>query len=359
MREAELHFEALWSGVRAVPFFIRTLMLTSPPSSLFSPYFSVGPYYLRCFPFESIRVCRMTPMDSPFPLSSFFVPKRLCCGCAAPSTLNPFARRSRSFSRHRRVRRCLILEFAPPHLGKGTPRLGFLLMIQSCIFGFWISDDGALHPHDQPVAIAWTRIWPQPITPCHQLRIPLSSTVNKSVLHSQSQASTYICSHYRFASTIDLSLTLTRVSQHFPHKDIDTQNCYNLIYGVASPTKALSFTGMRLEEYLSMLDLKAGANGDDMFGDKHFHTVNTIIRDQAFFNKKIRVAWGNKPFYVIYGEESPYNVVWAAWKLDEMAKQTGMLLTIRRMPNSKHFAMHDQTKLVFDTLRGDGHNRLQ
>jgi len=141
------------------------------------------------------------------------------------------------------------------------------------------------------------------------------------------------------------------LSQYFPHKDVDKRDCHNFIYKITSPTKTPTFTGMPFEEFLTMVDFTAGVNGDSNFGDRHFLPVNIIIRDRAFFDSKVRAAWGNIPFNVIYGEESPYNVLWAAWQLDEIAKQRGMPLATKGMPGSNHFAMHDQTKLVFDTLK--------
>lgn len=144
-----------------------------------------------------------------------------------------------------------------------------------------------------------------------------------------------------------------------------------MIYKVETPVKTPTYTGISFPEFLTKIDLTAGANGDDpVAGSKHFQPVTSKVRELSFFNSNVRSAWGNITFGVIYGEESPYNVIWAIWKLEEESEKTGLSLKIKSMPGANHFVsvysiaidlythrsfnlkvMEDNTKLVFDTLQ--------
>ncbi|KAF8961607.1 Alpha/Beta hydrolase protein [Flammula alnicola] len=140
------------------------------------------------------------------------------------------------------------------------------------------------------------------------------------------------------------------LAQYYPHPNLDKKDCFTLIYKITTPVTTPTFTGISFEEFLTKVDLTAGVNGDNHIPDKHFQPVAKIARELAFFNAKVREAWGNIPFNVIYGEESPYNVLWSVWQLEAESEKTGLPLNFKAMPHANHFAMNDHTKLVFDTL---------
>ncbi|KDR72504.1 hypothetical protein GALMADRAFT_252604 [Galerina marginata CBS 339.88] len=140
------------------------------------------------------------------------------------------------------------------------------------------------------------------------------------------------------------------LSEYYPHKNLERKDCHTLIYKVTAPIKVPSFAGISFEEFLTKTDLTAGANGDNLIFDEHCRPVTMILKELAFFNAKVRSEWGNVPFNVIYGEESPYNVIWAVWKLEEQSEKAGLVIKFKSMPGANHFAMHDHTELVFDTL---------
>ncbi|KAF8908096.1 hypothetical protein CPB84DRAFT_1767269 [Gymnopilus junonius] len=129
------------------------------------------------------------------------------------------------------------------------------------------------------------------------------------------------------------------IVQYYPHPNIEKKDCYTLIY-----------KQYPLAEMLSKVDLTAGPNGDNHVADKHFQPVHGNIRKLGLFNPSIREAWASTSFNIIYGEESVYSVVWAAWQLEAEAEKTGLPLTVKGMPSANHFAMHDLPELCFQTL---------
>ncbi|PPQ73073.1 hypothetical protein CVT26_014639 [Gymnopilus dilepis] len=140
------------------------------------------------------------------------------------------------------------------------------------------------------------------------------------------------------------------LTEYYPHPNLEKKDCHTLIYKVTPPVKPASFTGLPFEELLTKIDLTAGVNGDNYIGYPHFLPAITKARELAFFSPEVRKAWGNIPFSVIYGEESPYNVQWAIWQLEAEAEKTGLPLKFKSMPGANHFAMHDFTNLAFNTL---------
>lgn len=125
--------------------------------------------------------------------------------------------------------------------------------------------------------------------------------------------------------------------QYYPHPNIDKKDYHTLIYKTTTPVKTPSFSETPFEEVLTKVDLTAGPNGDNHVADKHFQPVLKHIKELAFFNPTIRAAWANTLFNVIYGEESPYNVVWAAWQLEAEAEKTGLPIRFKSMPGANHF----------------------
>jgi hypothetical protein len=127
------------------------------------------------------------------------------------------------------------------------------------------------------------------------------------------------------------------VSQYFPHKFLDKKDCNNLVYKIDPPVKPATFSGMPFEELLTKVDLTAGENGDTVVADLHFRPVLNIVTQLALFDGTVRSAWGNVPFAIVYGEESPYCVIWAVWKFEEEAERTGLPLKFISIPGGNHF----------------------
>ncbi|KAF8961869.1 Alpha/Beta hydrolase protein [Flammula alnicola] len=138
---------------------------------------------------------------------------------------------------------------------------------------------------------------------------------------------------------------------YYQHPDLASRDCYKLIYKVKTPVKSPTFKDTPFEELLTKMDVTAGPGGDNPIGDLHFRPVTRILREKAFFDLAVRNAWGNVPFTVIYGEESPYNVLWAAWQLEAESKKTGIPLGMKGMPGANHFAMNDHPDLLLATIQ--------
>lgn len=140
------------------------------------------------------------------------------------------------------------------------------------------------------------------------------------------------------------------VNQYFPHPNIDKKDCFSLIYKITTPIKPPTFSGLSFEEFLTKVDLTAGAKGDTYIGGESWQPVGTIVRQLTFSNAETRKAWGNVPFNVIYGQENPWPILWGVWQLEAESEKSGLPINFKGMPGVNHFGMYDHTKVVFDTL---------
>lgn len=136
------------------------------------------------------------------------------------------------------------------------------------------------------------------------------------------------------------------LTQYFPHTELEKKDCRTLVYKVEQPIKPATFTNVPFEEVLKLVDFSAGPTADNHVADFHFQPAHRILREKAFFNPTIRAAWGNAKFVVIYGEETCYNIIWAAWKLQEESEKSGLPIVFKAMPGVNHFVSLTQVFII-------------
>ncbi|KAF8197026.1 Alpha/Beta hydrolase protein [Pholiota molesta] len=141
------------------------------------------------------------------------------------------------------------------------------------------------------------------------------------------------------------------VAQYFPHPELEKKDCYKLIYKVDTPVKTPSFTALPFSEVLTKVDFTAGPAGDNHIADRHFQPALRALRAKAFFDPATRAAWNDVPFVVLYGEESTYNIIWAAWQLEAEAEKTALPIRFKSIPGANHFAMQDLPDLSFASIQ--------
>lgn len=125
--------------------------------------------------------------------------------------------------------------------------------------------------------------------------------------------------------------------QYFPHPELDKKDCHKLVYKVDAPDKLPTFTGMPFPEVLTKVDFTAGPAADNHVADRHFQPAHRVLRAKAFFNSATRTQWNDVPFVVLYGEEAPWTIVWAAWQLQAEAEKTGLPIRFKNIPGANHF----------------------
>lgn len=130
------------------------------------------------------------------------------------------------------------------------------------------------------------------------------------------------------------------LAQYFPHPELKKKDCYKLIYKVDTPVKTPSFTGMPFSEILTKVDFTAGPAADNHIADRHFQPALRALRAKAFFDPATRAGWNDVPFVVLYGEETTYNIVWAAWQLEAEAEKTALPIRFKSIPGANHFVGH-------------------
>jgi pimeloyl-ACP methyl ester carboxylesterase len=140
------------------------------------------------------------------------------------------------------------------------------------------------------------------------------------------------------------------VNQYYPHPHLDKKDYHNLIIKMETPIKPGSFTDISFEELLTKVDLAAGDKGDHLLGGEDYQPAGKIILDLTWSNAELRKAWGTVPFTVIYGDQNPWPILWAVWQLEAGSQKSGLPIKFKGMPGVNHFGMHDNTKVVLDTL---------
>ncbi|KAF9484527.1 alpha/beta-hydrolase [Pholiota conissans] len=141
------------------------------------------------------------------------------------------------------------------------------------------------------------------------------------------------------------------LSQYFPHTELEKKDCYKLVYKVETPVKTPTFTGMPFSEILTKVDFSAGPSADNHIADVHFQPAHRVVRAKALFDSTTRKQWNDVSFVVLYGEEVPYNIVWAAWQLEAEAKKKEFPIRFKSIPGANHFAMHDLPELSFQSIQ--------
>ncbi|KAF7331333.1 AB hydrolase-1 domain-containing protein [Mycena kentingensis (nom. inval.)] len=158
------------------------------------------------------------------------------------------------------------------------------------------------------------------------------------------------------------------VSAFFAHGDLSTRSLSALTYHpAAEPTPTLA--RMSAEEVASMVDYAPGQRYDDAVGLPQFAGVVKDIVQRALWDGRVRNAWrrlrpglGIHPtggasgggLWVLYGTAEVWNVIQAAWVLEDEAKmhpQPGMEMRFAVMQGVNHFLVWEDAQAALDALK--------
>ncbi|KAF4611545.1 hypothetical protein D9613_003852 [Agrocybe pediades] len=120
------------------------------------------------------------------------------------------------------------------------------------------------------------------------------------------------------------------VSSYFKHPPNPTHDPNALLYlqSESDASRKPTIAGLTPEEVASMLEVTAGDHSETKMLERDWLGATLRQMMKAVFSSEVRRAWasttsGGVGFYLLYGDESVWNVVYAAWYIEDLAPYVG------------------------------------
>ena len=146
---------------------------------------------------------------------------------------------------------------------------------------------------------------------------------------------------------------MSQVSSYFKHGTNPNHDLDSLLYRwECDPSKKSTIETMSKEELASMLAVTAGHHSETRMIDRDNLPVTNKQMMKALFNKEVRRLWPNTGFYLLYGDESVWNVIYGAWYIEDKIKDISgknegdFKITIRVQEGANHFVSVNLTNLL-------------
>ncbi|KAF8523962.1 hypothetical protein BU17DRAFT_43319, partial [Hysterangium stoloniferum] len=107
------------------------------------------------------------------------------------------------------------------------------------------------------------------------------------------------------------------VSSYFAHKDLASRDADNLVDKLPDPSKKSTVSGMTEQELSSVVDFTPAQRSENAF----MTTMQPALFRQtckALFDRSTDTAWPNLKVWVLYGDCSPWPILFAAWEIEKM-----------------------------------------
>ncbi|KAF9003009.1 Alpha/Beta hydrolase protein [Cyathus striatus] len=144
-------------------------------------------------------------------------------------------------------------------------------------------------------------------------------------------------------------------TSYFKHGDLSTRDINQLVYREANISKTPSILTMSPEEFEATNDFSAGEKWEDRINLPHNINILSSQTKKALFNPFIKAAWNNLPMWHVYGTSGPWNVVYAAWVLEDWLqevdfKQPEPLIKFKPVDGANHGFTWDEPQRALDCL---------
>ncbi|KAL1740845.1 Alpha/Beta hydrolase protein [Schizophyllum fasciatum] len=132
-----------------------------------------------------------------------------------------------------------------------------------------------------------------------------------------------------------LMLFLRWVSGYYTHDAAARTLCYE------RPDADLTPSVERMPDLLALTEPAASAGGDTALVDPALIPLMRRITAGALLDPQLHRRWGGLEIKCITGSRSVWNIVLAAWQVEDMAKKAGVRVEVKMIPNANHFVMWD------------------
>ncbi|KAJ7821485.1 Alpha/Beta hydrolase protein [Mycena leptocephala] len=110
------------------------------------------------------------------------------------------------------------------------------------------------------------------------------------------------------------------VSSYFIHGDLSTHNLDHLTYNNTDPLKPSTIEALEPGVLFSIADLAPADKYDNIIGLPPFQGPVFAQTNKALFDPALRGAWSGAKFWNLYGSAEPWNIIYAAWFLEDKSR---------------------------------------
>ncbi|KAJ7031108.1 hypothetical protein C8F04DRAFT_1041807 [Mycena alexandri] len=144
------------------------------------------------------------------------------------------------------------------------------------------------------------------------------------------------------------------VQSYFNHNDLSSHDPKQLNYRTHDTSKRRTFEDLSPAEFQGMADHSASDRCDTVLTKPPFASIISAVVEQALFNPDIRSAWNHPGISYVVGEANPWNVLVAAWTIQERVKEFNgkTPISFTFVEGVNHFGMWDDPKKFLDVLIG-------
>ncbi|KAJ7124487.1 hypothetical protein C8R44DRAFT_703962 [Mycena epipterygia] len=144
------------------------------------------------------------------------------------------------------------------------------------------------------------------------------------------------------------------ISSYFIHGDLSTHNIDHLTYNNTDPLKMATIESLKPEELSSIADFTPGEKYDNIVGLAPFQGPVFKQTNKALFDPVVRGAWHNTRFWNVYGSAEPWNIIYAAWFLEDQsiaANTPELAINIKIIDGSNHFLVWEDPEKAIKELK--------
>ncbi|KAJ7066896.1 Alpha/Beta hydrolase protein [Mycena belliarum] len=110
------------------------------------------------------------------------------------------------------------------------------------------------------------------------------------------------------------------VSSYFIHGDLSTRKLENLTYDNTDPRRLSTIEALTPEDLMDIADFSPGEKYDNIVGLSPFERPVFEQTRKALFDLAVRRAWSGAKFWNVYGSAEPWNIIHAAWFLEDQSR---------------------------------------
>jgi len=139
------------------------------------------------------------------------------------------------------------------------------------------------------------------------------------------------------------------ISSYFTHGDLSTRNLDHLSYKSPDPSRKASIANMDPAEFGSIVDM-APVTRSEPFLITKFAALFSQQTSKALFDPVTRAYWTGTDIWLLYGDSSPWNVIYPAWEFEKRAKADGQPVKFHVMKDAHHFVVWDEPEKAVDGI---------
>ncbi|KAJ7499883.1 Alpha/Beta hydrolase protein [Mycena latifolia] len=144
------------------------------------------------------------------------------------------------------------------------------------------------------------------------------------------------------------------VSSYFVHGDLSTRSLEHLTYNNTDPLRVSTIERLKPEELCAIADFAPGEIYDNIVGLSPFEVPVFKQTNKALFDVTVRGVWGGTKFWTVYGSAEPWNIIYAAWFLEDQCRAADapeLAIHFKVIDGSNHFLVWEDPERAITELK--------